>query len=387
MADKKKQHYVPKFYMRKFLSDSNRYFLYNIEKDSNYGLVPYKDQCYEDYFYGKDKIWEDKLSIKESNWKKIFNRFILGDYSADVISSLKEFAVFQKGRTVDQVEKQIDINTEMIFQQMRIIIDHDETIDEKEKYYGEAKNKAYEIAKQKMTPNELLNVFEKIVLTIDDLSFSHLHLLTKEKLISSDNPVLMLNNFTNNVGFGTAGLVIMFPVSPMDLIIFYDEKIYTKLNVNSKMDVKNEYIIKKINKMIFCNANNLIYSSIDFKKYLFDEELYGWWKKNQEAKCVSTASTINDAIVAVHYPNLQYTNDLYFLDIESKFDAVNNDFRTPVPRKYDIGFKEKLEREMTDIPKILARSKNDIIDDTYIRNYEEGHKNYYELMMKYWNQT
>lgn len=136
MADKKKQHYVPKFYMRKFLFDSNRYFLYNLEKNSNYGLVPYKDQCYADFFYGKDKIWEDKLSIKEGNWEKTFNRFISGDYSVDVISSLKEFAVFQKGRTVDQVEKQIDINTEMLFQQMRIIIDHDKTIDEKEKYYA-----------------------------------------------------------------------------------------------------------------------------------------------------------------------------------------------------------------------------------------------------------
>ena len=183
MAEKKKQHYVPKFYMRKFLCDPNRYFLFNIEKNKNYGPVPYKDQCYEDYFYGKDKIWEDKLSIKESNWENAFNRFISGDYSSDVITLLKEFAIFQKGRTVDQVEKQIDINAEMVFQQMRIIIDHDETIDEKEKYYGEAKNKAYEIAKQKMTPNELLNVFEKIVLTIDDLSFSHLHFLTKEKVI------------------------------------------------------------------------------------------------------------------------------------------------------------------------------------------------------------
>ena len=77
----------------------------------------------------------------------------------------------------------------------------------------------------------------------------------------------------------------------------------------------------------------------------------------------------------------------YLFDIESKFDAVNNDFRTPVPRKFDVGFKEKLKREMIDIPKILSRSKDDIIDDDYIYNYEKGHKKYYELMMEYWGEA
>ncbi len=387
MADKKKQHYVPKFYMRRFLCDPNRYYLFNIEKNKNYGPVPYKDQCYEDYFYGKDKIWEDKLSIKERNWENAFNRFISGDYSSDVITLLKEFAIFQKGRTVDQVEKQIDINAEMVFQQMKMIIDHDKTINDKEKYYVEAKNRALESTKQNMTPNALLDIFEKIVDTIEDLSFTHLQFQTKEKLISSDNPIIMLNTFTNNVGFGNIGLIIMFPISPNDLIIFYDDKIYCKLRNHQNIKIKNEYVTKKINKMVFCNSNNLVYSPVDFKKYLFDDELFNWWKKNQDIKCVSTASTKNDAIVAVHYPNLQYTNDLYLFDIESKFDAVNNDFRTPVPRKFDVGFKEKLKREMTDIPKILSRSKDDIIDDAYIYNYEKGHKKYYELMMEYWGEA
>ncbi len=61
--------------------------------------------------------------------------------------------MFQKGRTVDQVEKQIDINAEMYYQQMRIVIEHDDSINgNKQEYYDVAHKKALEIMSPIMSP-------------------------------------------------------------------------------------------------------------------------------------------------------------------------------------------------------------------------------------------
>ena len=95
--------------------------------------------------------------------------------------------------------------------------------------------------------------------------------------------------------------------------------------------------------------------------------------------------TKNGAIIAVHYPCLQYSDDLYFLSIDSKYNVVSKNFRTPIPREFDLGFKEKFKREMIEIPKVLSKSKDDVIDEEYVKNYAESHKRYYEMMLHYWN--
>ena len=75
MAEKKKQHYVPRFYLKRFATCDKKFNLYSIERKSviaDGNSVPYKDQFYEDYFYGEDKVWENKLDDLESKWDKSF---------------------------------------------------------------------------------------------------------------------------------------------------------------------------------------------------------------------------------------------------------------------------------------------------------------------------
>lgn len=68
MADKKKQHYVPKFYMKNFADSKKNVSVYNLKSKKVIADVPYNSQCYKDYFYGKDHVLEDEFAKKETLW-------------------------------------------------------------------------------------------------------------------------------------------------------------------------------------------------------------------------------------------------------------------------------------------------------------------------------
>lgn len=53
LAENKKQHYVPKTYLKHF-ANGKVFSVLNIDNDIIYENVSYANQCYENYFYGND---------------------------------------------------------------------------------------------------------------------------------------------------------------------------------------------------------------------------------------------------------------------------------------------------------------------------------------------
>lgn len=78
MPTTKKQHYVPRFYMKPFSVIANRgtkkekvlISFYNFNKNIIRKNVPVMSVCAEDFFYGKDGVTENKLAEKEKNGQK-----------------------------------------------------------------------------------------------------------------------------------------------------------------------------------------------------------------------------------------------------------------------------------------------------------------------------
>ena len=56
MAENKKQHYVPKTYLKRF-ANGKLFSVLNVENEDIYENVAYVNQCYESYFY--DVPWID----------------------------------------------------------------------------------------------------------------------------------------------------------------------------------------------------------------------------------------------------------------------------------------------------------------------------------------
>ena len=49
MEKKKRQHYVPQFYLRNFVREDNKFTIFNIKSEKIIENAPYRKQCYEDF--------------------------------------------------------------------------------------------------------------------------------------------------------------------------------------------------------------------------------------------------------------------------------------------------------------------------------------------------
>ena len=68
MALKKKQHFVPQFYMRNFSPDGKSFSLYIINEARVISRSSFANQCCEEYYYGDDLEWENTLARMERQW-------------------------------------------------------------------------------------------------------------------------------------------------------------------------------------------------------------------------------------------------------------------------------------------------------------------------------
>lgn len=62
------QHFVPRLYLKNFADDEGKINILNLKNFEIYS-GPYKSQCQEDYFYGKDLFMERLLGRIENNAK------------------------------------------------------------------------------------------------------------------------------------------------------------------------------------------------------------------------------------------------------------------------------------------------------------------------------
>lgn len=263
----KKQHYVPKFYLKNFTRDSNYFTVLNINKEQIIEDAPYKDQCHEKYFYDDDNIYETKLSNLEYKWSDLFNKIIKQDYypNEDDKKLIKQFAVFQRNRTLLHSEEV----KEMMWQTIKTSVEMDSKIKNlkfSEQDYNNAKITFLKDKAKDVTKNALEQSYEYLNY-INDLDVCIIKYNTKLKLISSDNPIIHYNNFYfRSIGYANAGLIIFFPINNNILIVIYDSKMY-KFNDNLDFIINNnEYEVKHLNIYQILNSNKIVY--FDDKRYI-----------------------------------------------------------------------------------------------------------------------
>ena len=70
MADKKRQHYVPRFYLKNFSinSEGKAIGIYNVEKCKFIPSGSLKSQAYENYFYGEDEKQRGQVNFSYQGW-------------------------------------------------------------------------------------------------------------------------------------------------------------------------------------------------------------------------------------------------------------------------------------------------------------------------------
>ncbi len=262
MPKKKEQHFVPRFYLKRFSLDENRINLHIIEKKKTILSGKLKTQCSKNYFYGKNPVIEDALSKLESdssnvirkivNENKVPKRFTVEHFT------LFAFVLFQHSRTKNASE-QIEEGTEKFFDlflKEKISQDSDIPVDELDNLtLGYEFPALVSLGHAAIYFPIFTDLQVKIVRNHSDIEF-----------ITSDNPVVIYNQYAfgkkvgSTTGLAVKGLQVFYPIDPFTILVFYDPKIYKVATRKSDFTItNNKDDIDQMNTLQFLNAFETIY--------------------------------------------------------------------------------------------------------------------------------
>lgn len=266
---KKNNHFVPRSYLKRFCSVSDRQVgLFNLESERVIETAPIKSQCARDYFYTKNPIFENQFSIIEGRQKPLLEKIIAENYvpasGKEDHHTLLSLIMFQAGRTITTATQQDHLANEFGKAILRKHL-------EKE---GRDDLVAY-LPQLKITvPHGVIDAVGQHLAMypiIGDMEITLFVNQSKEDFLTSDHPVALCNNLSAssphgaNTGFSSRGLIMMFPLSPRSLLFLSDPEVYkvSKDKQNISVVTKSRDAIELNLAQCFNAHDNFYFSSPD----------------------------------------------------------------------------------------------------------------------------
>lgn len=256
MAQKKIQHYVPQFLLKRFSADNRSISKFLIQDNRIIPNCSIRNECSKDNFYTNVKI-EDKLGEIEAN-------------NAITIKKIEEGGM----RSIPQVDME-HLYTFVLLQDMRT----KEAADYTGKMFEDLKNFLCQKGVTEDLEKELNKVdtgekhsaminlltFTDSAENIYDLKCKLLLNKTKTPFVTSDHPVLKYDQLFERIkapyySLASVGIEYILPISPETAIILYDGNAY-KIGhrKESTIEITNVEDIDKINLLTAMYADTCIY--------------------------------------------------------------------------------------------------------------------------------
>lgn len=342
MPDKKKQHYVPQMYMDLFANSKKEFGILNVATKEVRYPVPYKSQCYKDYFYGKDHIWEDRLSQMENEWRDTMN-LVRGQQSLSSvhIQRLKRFALYQRQRTWGESQYSKKVREELLVEQGKVFCASKGLI-----FTDELRERCLERVREEATPAEHLLDAEEYCNTIDDLSAVIINYTTERSLVSSDVPVIAINPFElHSIGYGCMGLILLFPVTPHQLAVIYDANMYPRFKGKLYVDVDNENKVRNLNVLQLISAEKILfaYDKTDFN--CFSAMDWQIRSRNRETEAIHSLGSSTNKMIVASPRKVILDREFTFGKVHSTFAGIPYSCREAVPRLWDESWEKKLKEK------------------------------------------
>lgn len=229
MTKKKRHHYIPRFYLKRFSVNNEGKFLglYNLNNRKFIQNAPLKSQAYENFLYGEDDEIENALAEMEGSVAKMFYYWTEEKLlyppptETNGFKLLKRFILYQAFRT----PKSGNDIMEMLNQGLKTVV-------------KEFKPDLWKSLKDGDLVHEnpvllgLINSIEHEHL-LGFLDCKFLVNLSLLPFVTSDAPVILYNqlmeqadNYMGATGFVAKGLQIFYPIHPRLMICFYDPMVY-----------------------------------------------------------------------------------------------------------------------------------------------------------------
>lgn len=283
MPQKKKQHYVPKFLLKNFTNANDKFFVFQLLKNIVLDTpIPYQQQCYTDYMYGRDEQWESELSVLESDASIVIRKIINNEQFSNVEESvLKQFILFQHLRTEETIERTNSIMENGLRQLVQIIANFNKSNLSNEFAIAFAKEYLAKNFSRKESITVHLDAAKKNQSVLEDLRL--VVLKTNGIFICSDNPVILENNLQpeSGRGFASVGVFFILPISSEYAILLYDSKVYdiSRNNLHIDLNQRDTFAINRTSffyaqKTLFCREiEPLMYIKQYFDRIYIDKPL------------------------------------------------------------------------------------------------------------------
>lgn len=384
MAEKKKQHYIPQFYMRLFTDTQKKFAVCNVENREIYPHVPCGSQCYKDYFYGEDKSLENKFSVMENLWKETITKAnCMEQLNDEDCYNLKKFIICQRQRTLgdNQFTKQSEVQIAVEVMKTSLAyngVHYDDT----------AKEICYKIAEE--TSNKLgsLNYVDACLKSILDLEVLVINYNTHCELISSDMPVIAINPFCKfSIGYGCMGIILLVPISPHNLLIAYDGKMYQRYVGKQYISLRNETEVLHLNILQLISANKIIFGQETNELQEFNKENWEERRKSRDIAPVSTLGRETDKLIYISPRKVIHNHIFSFGQIKPEFNISPYICREAASRNYDKQWEMKFRNNVQIIPEMVSmRGRNSNTSNTVYTKKEirNGCKKMLKAAIKYW---
>lgn len=258
MSKTKNQHYVPQFYLRNFSNNAKSINFINLSSGKIIIGDSIKNQCSEDYFYGKtipiEKAFGEIETYSGALLKKIINENYIPSSKKQDHSILQLFVVTLHSRTKYKVEEQNEIANKMGKSFLELHPDVDKKLLDK-----------VDIKLDFPLHYPILTSLTRYHLA-QDLSIHLFTNNTRNNFITSDHPVIYYNKWVENikdygaVGLTSKGLLIFLPLSPQKLLLLYDGSVYKIGNKKDSITIlKDPKEIDNINLMQWLKSRDNIY--------------------------------------------------------------------------------------------------------------------------------
>jgi hypothetical protein len=258
MADNKRQHYVPKSTLRYFAVDygSNpkprQIRLVNIASRKVIPNASLKEQCYRDYFYGKNLAIEKALGDIEGYFANLIRK-MLTTRSIDERDGwhLVQMVALQKART-RRAEEEYNSMTDRM---MKLLM------------YNRIEEKA--LRSVKIGIKDAANQNVAFTLAISPLLLDLKRFLvvneTATPFVIADNPVVSTNWFGRKKdaermsGMTRAGLQMCLPLSPKFALLLHDSNVYISDAKNNIITIRRPEEAAALNELQWLNAHKNVY--------------------------------------------------------------------------------------------------------------------------------
>lgn len=259
MASNKNQHYVPQCYLKNFAIDELKaaICLYNLDRKRLIKNAPIKNQCSKNYFYGEDLALEKALQPIEGQFSEMVRTIDDSNYILTEKDELffKHFWLLQYLRTEAASKRNVEL-----------VEDLRNTAD-----VPELKMELKEAVQQSM------RTFFNVKNIVNDLKVCIFRNNTKTSFITSDDPAVLTNRWHllnkkagfQSFGLGSAGSLLVLPLTPKLLMLAYDADVYHIPNIKQCVRIKNSFDVDAFNylQILHCRAN-LYTENINSLQYL-----------------------------------------------------------------------------------------------------------------------